>query len=487
MFKSFQSSVVSTQSTPSKAKISLVGATLLVLADALVNTSSAHAGSIPIVEFKSGLYQIHRSVESVNPLAVGSSSNGNTWGNWQVDRFTATQSAPTITVFNNFLYQAHRGSDDAINIRFSKNGIDWSEWLKAPGAKTRYASIMATFNGRLYLAHIGSDNAIYTSSTADGANWNNWQRAEGTKTLNAPAMAAFNGRLYQSHRGGDDAIYTRSSSDGVNWTGWKREDGTATKMAPTMATFGNRLYQAHRGSNGDIFTRFSFDGNNWSAWQPTGVGTNTFSPAMMAPFAGRLYQTHQGHNGAVHIRSTSDGANWTNWQFTGGWTPTDAEDIGLPNVESLLKMSRDQQRESLGINPGSSYYSGQGNKFVSSNRTGGTYLWCTDYAYGRAMEKGLFVNNSGIGAKISGNAGWWDDNVGQTNNRTPKPDSFIVWDPGMGGAREAGHVGFVEAVYPDGSFLMSESNFGIPAMSFNLRHIKPGTAEYNSAKFVYLR
>jgi surface antigen len=203
--------------------------------------------------------------------------------------------------------------------------------------------------------------------------------------------------------------------------------------------------------------------------------------------AGRLYQTHQGHNGAVYIRSTSDGANWTNWQFTGGWTATDAEDIGLPNVDSLLTMTRDQQRNSLSVNPASSHYSGRGNKFVSSNGTGGTYLWCTDYAYGRAMEKGLFANNSGIGSKISGNAGLWDDQVGQMNNRTPMPDSFVVWDPGTGGTSDAGHVGFVEAVYPDGSFLISESNFGSAVMSFNLRYIKPGTAAYTSAKFVYLR
>ncbi len=137
------------------------------------------------------------------------------------------------------------------------------------------------------------------------------------------------------------------------------------------------------------------------------------------------------------------------------------------------------------INLNSASYSRSGNKFVASNGTGGTYLWCTDFAFGRALEKGLLQNYSGLGGKISGNAGVWDDQAG-TWGRQAQANSLIVWDPNQGGAGSVGHVGFVERVNSNGSFVISEANFGTAKMSFNSRTINPGTNAFNSAKFVYL-
>jgi surface antigen len=137
------------------------------------------------------------------------------------------------------------------------------------------------------------------------------------------------------------------------------------------------------------------------------------------------------------------------------------------------------------INLNSVNYSRSGNKFVASNGTGGTYLWCTDFAFGRALEKGLLQNNSGLGGKISGNAGVWDDQAGSWD-RQAKANSFVVWDPNQGGAGSVGHVGFVERVNANGSFVISEANFGSVRMSFNSRTINPGTSAFNTAKFVYL-
>ncbi|BBD55141.1 hypothetical protein NIES204_24420 [Planktothrix agardhii NIES-204] len=137
------------------------------------------------------------------------------------------------------------------------------------------------------------------------------------------------------------------------------------------------------------------------------------------------------------------------------------------------------------INLNSTNYSRSGNKFVASNGTGGTYLWCTDFAFGRALEKGLLQNYSGLGGKISGNAGVWDDQAGSWG-RQARANSLIVWDPNQGGAGSVGHVGFVERVNSDGSFVISEANFGSARMSFNSRTINPGTNAFNSAKFVYL-
>ncbi|NES98142.1 MAG: CHAP domain-containing protein [Desertifilum sp. SIO1I2] len=140
---------------------------------------------------------------------------------------------------------------------------------------------------------------------------------------------------------------------------------------------------------------------------------------------------------------------------------------------------------SFGINLNSVHYNRNGNKFVASNGTGGTYLWCTDFAFGRALEKGLIQNYTGLGGRISGNAGVWDDQSGSWG-RQPRANSFVVWDPNQGGAGSVGHVGFVERVNADGSFTISEANFGSARMSFNSRTISPGTSAFNSAKFVYL-
>lgn len=139
----------------------------------------------------------------------------------------------------------------------------------------------------------------------------------------------------------------------------------------------------------------------------------------------------------------------------------------------------------FGINLNSIYYNRNGNKFVASNGTGGTYLWCTDFAFGRALEKGLIQNYSGLGGQISGNAGAWDDQAGSWG-RQARANSFVVWDPNQGGAGSVGHVGFVEQVNADGSFVISEANFAQARMSFNSRTISPGTPAFNTAKFVYL-
>jgi surface antigen len=172
-------------------------------------------------------------------------------------------------------------------------------------------------------------------------------------------------------------------------------------------------------------------------------------------------------------------------------TPEPLPNPGGSGPGNILTLPKDEQRQNLGVNPQSSNYQSSGNKFAAANGTGQTYLWCTDYAFGRALEKGLIQGNSSIGGAIRGNAGAWDNNVisagyaGRVQSQ-PRANSFIVWEAYSAGAGSVGHVGFVEAVYSDGSFLVSESNWGNPRMSFNLRHVRPGTSAYTNAKFIYL-
>jgi len=133
----------------------------------------------------------------------------------------------------------------------------------------------------------------------------------------------------------------------------------------------------------------------------------------------------------------------------------------------------------FGINLNSINYQAAGNKIVAGN--GDPTFWCTEFAYGRAIEKGLFKNNQGFGAKYFGDAGQWDDNLGGWT-RQPKANTFVVWDPWQGGAYDVGHVGFVEQVNSDGSFTISEAHYA--GQYADSRTIYPGTSAFNSAKFV---
>jgi surface antigen len=148
----------------------------------------------------------------------------------------------------------------------------------------------------------------------------------------------------------------------------------------------------------------------------------------------------------------------------------------------------------FGINLNSSSYTNSNvNRFAAvGNPNGsngvpvrGNWIWCTEFAFGRAIEKGLINQNSGIGKNISGNAGDWDNQAG-TWSKTPSANSFIVWEANTGGAGNVGHVGFVERVNSDGSLTITEANWATARGSFNSRTITPGTDKYRDAKFISL-
>ncbi|MCT7957310.1 CHAP domain-containing protein [Laspinema palackyanum] len=133
----------------------------------------------------------------------------------------------------------------------------------------------------------------------------------------------------------------------------------------------------------------------------------------------------------------------------------------------------------FGIDLNSIHYQAAGNKIVLSNND--ATFQCTEFAYGRAIEKGLFQNEQGFGANWFGHAGQWDDNLGEWT-RQPQVNSFVVWDPWQGGSQEWGHVGFVEEVHPDGSFTISEANWD--GNYFHSRTISQGSNAFTNAKFV---
>lgn len=178
---------------------------------------------------------------------------------------------------------------------------------------------------------------------------------------------------------------------------------------------------------------------------------------------------------------------------------------------TLLSLSPADQQAALSIDLSSSYYQEDGNTFVQGNNQwmGLHPFQCVEFAYGRSMELGFFQNRQDLGAVLNGDAGTWDDDLlgtpyadrlhfqaGSADSQA-RANSLVVWEGNLDlinthadGSWEtfmtgpAGHVGFVEAVYDDGSYLVSEAN--VNGQPFHLSYITPDSAQYNQAEFIYL-
>jgi len=83
---------------------------------------------------------------------------------------------------------------------------------------------------------------------------------------------------------------------------------------------------------------------------------------------------------------------------------------------------------------------------------------CTWYVYNRIAQIGKSID------PYFGNGGDWNDTApgkGYTVTNTPVAGSAVCFEGWHGGGSSVyGHVGFVEHVYPDGTFLISEMNVG---------------------------
>jgi surface antigen len=172
-------------------------------------------------------------------------------------------------------------------------------------------------------------------------------------------------------------------------------------------------------------------------------------------------------------------------------TTKSANSIELPSMSQLK------------INLRGSYYKASGNQFIEGNdRVRGVHPFeCVEFAYGRAIERGLFQNKQGIGAVLNGDAHTWDDRIADSSYRSRlktkvRANSFVVWEANLqfqwseGNMNYTyttdptfGHVAFVEKVYPDGSFLISE---GVHQSQPSIRLIKGQNPLAKAAKFIYL-
>lgn len=95
---------------------------------------------------------------------------------------------------------------------------------------------------------------------------------------------------------------------------------------------------------------------------------------------------------------------------------------------------------------------------------------CTWYVYNRIAQTGHHIDS------YLGNAADWVNSaksLGYQVTDKPVAGAAVVFQPGVEGASSYGHVGFVEHVYSDNSFLISEMNVGgVFLMAW--RHLSPG-------------
>jgi surface antigen/nucleoid-associated protein YgaU len=114
-------------------------------------------------------------------------------------------------------------------------------------------------------------------------------------------------------------------------------------------------------------------------------------------------------------------------------------------------------RSTIGIpiNLNSSFYTND-NLFWKSGYGGPN---CTWYANGRLKELGYRASALD---KMLGNAHQWDDQARKAGipvTNKAQVGAIAVWEPNHGGAGRLGHVAVVEQINPDGSLLISESNW----------------------------
>ncbi len=99
------------------------------------------------------------------------------------------------------------------------------------------------------------------------------------------------------------------------------------------------------------------------------------------------------------------------------------------------------------------------NKCIVINKNTGFVLPnCVGYAWGRWCEsQGLKTCNLSRGNAED----WWNFRDGYQRGQTPRTGAVMCWRKGRTGYQGdgAGHVCFVEEVYPDGSVKTSESNY----------------------------
>jgi hypothetical protein len=262
-----------------------------------VKVSSA-IGNIPMIIFKSKLYQVRRT--SANHFYTRYSQNGHDWSAWVYGAHAYSDVA--MAVHNGYLYQAIRGSNYHLYVRSTADGESWTAW--SSGSKHITGSItMISFNGSLFQTVRGTDGKGYMRSYSVG--WSSW-KSLGT-SLGEIETVTYGPGIIQAKIASNHYLYWRTSVDGVNWLGWTGDGGTAKSVS--MVEFDGDLYQTKVGLDNGMYTRVS-DGP-WGPWVKSGWAVGKVA---MIVLDDRIYQAKRINSNSYYIRYSFDGTTWTDWQ-----------------------------------------------------------------------------------------------------------------------------------------------------------------------------
>jgi len=150
-------------------------------------------------------------------------------------------SAPSLAAFNGRLYLAFIGLADpfaaTVAVRSTADGTTWAA-VPNPGTaptylNSQFAPSLAVFNGYLYVASSNDSNNIDMWRTADGKTWTGpmWV---GQPTQSAVSLAAAGRRLYAAFipNNSGQAVSLYSTADGQTWTG--APTGFSSSLPPAL-------------------------------------------------------------------------------------------------------------------------------------------------------------------------------------------------------------------------------------------------------------
>ncbi|HVZ37761.1 MAG TPA: hypothetical protein VHI13_00645 [Candidatus Kapabacteria bacterium] len=236
-------------------------------------------------------------------------------------------SAPSLATYNNLLYMAWRGADDANNgddkifyASFNGNGSAWSAQARVSDFGISSSPALCVYNGLLYMAWRGAGDGadkIYYASF-NGTSWSGQARVSDFSISGSPALAIFDDRLYMAWRGagGSNHKIFYASFDGTSWSPQSPNGGMFyIENSPALCAYNRRLYMTWRdNSDNDATNKImyaSFDGISWSEEQRVRDYSITSSPALCV-FDNLMFMVWQG--------AGSGGSSFFYASFNGSWS-----------------------------------------------------------------------------------------------------------------------------------------------------------------------
>ncbi|HEV8487247.1 MAG TPA: hypothetical protein VGV87_27110 [Blastocatellia bacterium] len=201
---------------------------------------SSYAPSLAVSPSNNLLYLAWTNKSSPSYVNYATSSDGKSYSPSTQITYLASSAAPSLTVFNNAVYVAWRGSDGTLNIMpISGTTPSQPAWTGAD------APALGTLNNSvLYVGWRDSKDNLWYMTSTDGINFTTPVELKQTSP-HAPAFVEFNGFLYIAWTGnGDNHLNVMRIVDTKPVT-----LGETSSCAPTLSVAGGLLYIGWVGSD----------------------------------------------------------------------------------------------------------------------------------------------------------------------------------------------------------------------------------------------